>query len=71
MLLVWIRLMVHLLMISVLAFMAMMTILIMILMAILTMILIMILMMVLMMILIMVSAGTDDRSWEQPNSYLR
>ena len=57
-LLVWMRLMVLKLMMSVLTFMTMMMILIMILMMILTMILIMILMMMLMMILMMVGEGT-------------
>ena len=55
----------------VLAFMTMMMIQIMILMMTLTMILMMILMMMLMMVLMMVGAGTEDRSWEEPNSYLR
>ena len=30
-----------------------------------------VLMMILMMILMVVGAGTKDRSWEEPNSYLR
>merc|ERR1712110_338715 len=52
---VWMRLMVFMLMMNVLIFMTMM----------------MILMMILTMILIMVSPGTEDRSQEEPNSYLR
>ena len=63
------RLRVLMLMKSVLTFMTMIMIVIMILLMILMMILTMIL--IPMMILKMVSAGTEDRSWEVSNSYLR
>merc|ERR1711953_204519 len=64
-LLVWMRLMVLTLMMSVLAFMTMMMILIMILMMMLTMIL----MMILMMMLMMIGVGTEDRSQEEPYTF--
>ena len=72
MLLVWMRLKVLMLMMSVLTFMTMMMmILTMILMMILMMILLTILMMILMMIQMMVGAGTEDWSQEEPYTFPR